>query len=275
MMTLTPQYDKAGIFRKGVLPYGDGPRCEAEYSAFSVSESPETAVYFPEPPEYRGRKPPETPFPDWPVLGSVAAGILNAVPNPENVLFCAFRTPDWNAGLTPWPARTPFGEPDYSGKGALTGEFLETALIPEAENRNGTIRKRYFAGYSLGGLFAVWILAEKNIFAGAAAVSPSLWYPGFREYILPRARDLTGDLYLSLGTLERRSRNKYLRPCSKNCDDLFRAALNRPGFRTIFENTPGGHFDHPEGRLFRGISFLLQTVHPEEAGLPRAFGKSG
>ncbi|WP_019001137.1 alpha/beta hydrolase-fold protein [Succinimonas amylolytica] len=262
-MSMTRHYDKPLFVRKGVLPYRDSIGPKAEYAVFSISDSPDTAVFYPEPPPPRSFRTPEPPFESWPVSGFIAkklrSPVQNLETNPDALMICSFRIPDWNSGLTPWPAPSPFGGPEFAGMAGETREFLEQRLIPEAEGRNSTVRKRYLAGYSLGGLFAIWFLMESSVFSGAAAISPSLWYPGFRDCILPRAGNLTGDIYLSLGTGECRSASMILNSCSTNCAAFFRAARNRPGFRTVFERTPGGHFNHPEERLYRGISFLLAT----------------
>jgi predicted alpha/beta superfamily hydrolase len=38
-------------------------------------------------------------------------------------------------------------------------------------------------GYSLAGLFALWASTRTDLFFGVAAASPSVWFPGFIDYM--------------------------------------------------------------------------------------------
>ena len=55
----------------------------------------------------------------------------------------------------------------------------------------------YIGGYSLAGLFALWTAYQTDIFKGVAA-SPSVWFPGFAEY-MKKNEIKTDTVYLSLG----------------------------------------------------------------------------
>ena len=57
-------------------------------------------------------------------------------------------------------------------------------------------RRRFLCGYSLAGLFALWAVYQTDFFAGTAAVSPSVWYPGWLGYA-EEHRALTPAVYLS------------------------------------------------------------------------------
>ena len=64
------------------------------------------------------------------------------------------------------------------------------------------------AGYSLGGLTALYALYQTDSFGWIASLSGSLWYDGFCEYMekeRPLRREV--NVYLSLGKKERLSRN--------------------------------------------------------------------
>ena len=64
----------------------------------------------------------------------------------------------------------------------------------------GAPRWRGIAGYSLAGLFAVYALYRTDVFARAASVSGSLWFPGFREYVFSHTPLCRPDcVYFSLG----------------------------------------------------------------------------
>ena len=44
-------------------------------------------------------------------------------------------------------------------------------------------RTYYIGGYSLAGLFSLWAAYQTDVFSGFAAASPSVWFPGFIEYM--------------------------------------------------------------------------------------------
>ena len=118
--------------------------------------------------------------------------------------FCliAVKAGDWNADLAPWKAPAVFGSEDF-GDGA--GETLKEVLKLCTENS----KDYYIGGYSLAGLFALWAACQTDRFAGVAAASPSIWFPGFVEY-LKENRPKCSAVYLSLGDKEEKVRNPVL-----------------------------------------------------------------
>ena len=111
-------------------------------------------------------------------------------------------------------------------------------------------------GYSLAGLFALWTGYETDRFAGVAAVSPSVWYPGWLDYIrtrTPKAKRI----YLSLGDREELAKNRVL----ASVGDCIRAqyALLEPNTATL-EWNPGNHFRDPWQRTARGFLWLLEQL---------------
>lgn len=166
----------------------------------------------------------------------------------------------WEDDLSPWPAPAAFlGQKDFGG-GAdgflrdLTEEIVPRllALLPAPPAFLG------LAGYSLAGLFTVWALTKTALFTRAASVSGSLWYPGLTEYLAahpPVGR--VEKIYFSLGDQESRTRNPLLRPVEEKTGEVancFRAM----GTETAFEMNPGNHFREPEGRLARGVAWLVR-----------------
>lgn len=128
---------------------------------------------------------------------------------------------DWDRDMAPWdsPAvfknATPFagGADDYLR--LLTGEILPAAerMLP------GPPRWRGIAGYSLAGLFAVYALCNTDAFSRAASVSGSLWFPGFREYVLSHAPLHQPDcVYFSLGDRESKTRNSVLQTVQESTE---------------------------------------------------------
>ena len=88
----------------------------------------------------------------------------------------AAKVGNWNKDLSPWKAPAVFGSEDF-GEGA--GDFLK-ALLPLCSDSE---KSYYIGGYSLAGLFALWAAHQTDAFEGVAAASPSMWFPGFTDYM--------------------------------------------------------------------------------------------
>ena len=114
----------------------------------------------------------------------------------------AVRVRDWNRDLTPWEAPPVFGKEGF-GNGA--GETLREIL----ELVGGEKKKIILGGYSLAGLFALWAGYRTDRFAGIAAASPSVWFPGFSDYMRENTMK-AGCVYLSLGDREEKTRNQVM-----------------------------------------------------------------
>ncbi len=116
--------------------------------------------------------------------------------------------------------------------------------------------KTYFiGGYSLAGLFALWAAYQTDLFAGAAAASPSLWFPGFADYMKEHALK-TSRVYLSLGDKEEKARN----PVTAAVGDRVRAAyslLKEQGAECVLEWNEGNHFKDADLRTARAFSWII------------------
>ncbi|MBR1457601.1 MAG: DUF4298 domain-containing protein [Oscillospiraceae bacterium] len=169
-------------------------------------------------------------------------------------LFAAVRVRDWDRELSPWAAPPVFGGEDFGGGAEETLSLLLEELLP-ALQRERAERFFYLGGYSLSGLFALWAACRAGRFTGIAAVSPSVWFPGFRAYISehpPRA----GRVYLSLGDREERTRN----PVMATVGDAIRAihaSLIAEGVPCVLEWNEGNHFREPTLRTAKGFARLL------------------
>ena len=114
----------------------------------------------------------------------------------------------------------------------------------------------YIGGYSLAGLFALWAAYQTDGFAGVAAASPSIWFPGFTEYMTSRSIH-TGRVYLTLGDREEKTRN----PVMSTVGDRIRAMndyLTSQGKVCTLEWNQGNHFKEPDLRMAKGFSFMLR-----------------
>ena len=76
----------------------------------------------------------------------------------------------------------------------------------------------------MAGLFALWAASQTNRFAGIVAASPSIWFPGFLEY-LKRQKIQSDCIYLSLGDKEEKTRNSVMAQVG-NCIQQAYAWLN-------------------------------------------------
>ena len=161
----------------------------------------------------------------------------------------AFRIRDWNRELSPWEAAPVFGK---EGFGAGAPETLAAVL-----ERCGEPGKRYYlGGYSLAGLFALWAAGQTDRFAGIAAASPSVWFPGLPEY-LEAHPPRTGRIYLSLGDREEKTRN----PVMAQVGDRIRRLHSRflaQGLDCALEWNPGSHFRDPALRTARAFAWVLE-----------------
>lgn len=167
---------------------------------------------------------------------------------------------DWNADLSPWPAKACFrGGEDFAGRGPERLRWLGEA-VPVAEEGIADA-PRAILGYSLAGLFALWAAAERNeLFDAAASVSGSLWYDDFAGYIAARAHLFAGKAaYLSLGDREAKTRNARL-ACVQEAAETARDVLCAAGARAVFELNPGNHFNDPTGRCARAVEWLKEAM---------------
>ena len=164
--------------------------------------------------------------------------------------FCliALRIDNWNAELSPWSAPAVFGREGFGNGAADTlGKVLKYCTAPN--------KTYYLGGYSLAGLFALWAACQTDVFRGAAAASPSVWFPGFVDYL--RENPIrSGSVYLSLGDREEKTRNPVMATvgeCIRETQDL----LSAQGVDTVLEWNRGNHFQDADLRTARAFAWLL------------------
>ena len=166
----------------------------------------------------------------------------------KDFLLAAFQVHDWNKDLSPWKAPAVFGREDF-GEGA--GDTLSKILNYCTDKT----KKYYIGGYSLAGLFALWAVTRTDVFQGAACASPSLWFPGFEEYVQDH-EILTENVYLSLGDREEKARN----PVMATVGDRVRAMhalLSDRKVHCTLEWNEGNHFKDSELRSAKAFSWVL------------------
>ena len=169
--------------------------------------------------------------------------------------FClkAVKVDNWNKDLSPWPAPAVFGRDDFGAGAEETLAYLLTEAVPHKIN---SPQKVYIGGYSLAGLFALWAGYQTDAFSGIAAASPSIWFPGFTEYM--KENELHAHaVHLSLGDREERTRN----PVMARVGDAIREAyahLQETGVDCVLEWNKGNHFKEPDLRTARAFAWVMK-----------------
>ena len=170
----------------------------------------------------------------------------------QNFCLKAVRVNSWNTDLSPWPAPAVFGDEDFGEGASRTLEILLREIIPEILSEN---EKIYLGGYSLAGLFALWAGYQTDFFEGIAAASPSIWFPGFTDYM--RANTFrAGAVYLSLGDREERTKNPFMSQVGNAIRDGY-AVLRNAGINCTLEWNKGNHFKDPDLRTAKAFAWLM------------------
>lgn len=166
---------------------------------------------------------------------------------------------DWNHDMAPWdsPAAFKNGEPFTGGADGYLRLLVEE-IIPRAEKElAGPPAWRGIVGYSLAGLFALYTIYQTDVFSRVGCMSGSLWFPGFKEYVLSHEPKRWPDcIYFSLGDREAKTRNPILKTVQENTEEIQTFYQNK-GIDTVFQLNPGNHFVQGIERTAAGIQWLL------------------
>lgn len=187
--------------------------------------------------------------------------MIKALSHGKPFTLVAFLVDDWNEELSPWNAPAVFGREDFGSGAGKTLSFITEHLLPEL-NRSyaSTEKKRIFiGGYSLSGLFALWVAHQTDIFSGVAAVSPSVWFPGWIQYTESHNIQ-TPNVYLSLGNKEEKTRNETMATVGENIRRQYELLINtKTVSKCELEWNSGNHFADPERRTAKGFAWLLNA----------------
>ena len=160
----------------------------------------------------------------------------------------AVKVDNWNVDLSPWKAPAVFGKEDFGGGAEDT--LAEILKLCSDESKT-----YYIGGYSLAGLFALWAAYRTDVFKGVAAASPSMWFPGFADY-MKEHEIKTGSVYLSLGDKEEKARNPVMATVGDRIREAY-AMLSGSGVKCTLEWNEGNHFKDADIRTAKAFSWVI------------------
>lgn len=175
----------------------------------------------------------------------------------EDFCLVAIKVDDWNDSLAPWKAPAAFGDGEFGGRAEDTlKELIDIINAEVLQGRDISEVNLYIGGYSLSGLFALWSVYQTDIFKGVAAVSASVWFPGFYDYISNNTIHARS-VYLSLGKKEEKTRNTLMASVGNVMRDIY--SLLSLEIDAIIEWNDGNHFKEPDLRMAKGFSWLINS----------------
>ena len=177
----------------------------------------------------------------------------------RNFSLVAFKIEDWNSELTPWEMPLLRGKGNFGDGAIRTLEFIKNDLIPalsECINTGNNGIKYILGGYSLAGLFSLWSGYQTDVFEGIAAVSPSVWYKKWIEYV-EAEKPLSEKIYLSLGDTEEKTKHQILSKIGDNIRKQHEILENSGNVKTVLEWNEGNHFKNPDIRTAKGFLWVM------------------
>ena len=164
--------------------------------------------------------------------------------------FCliAIKVQNWNADLSPWSAPAVFGKEDF-------GDGAAETLVEVLKNCDDRDKNYILGGYSLAGLFALWAAYQTDAFTAVAAASPSVWFPGFLDYMKANAIHASS-VYLSLGDREEKARNPVMASVGERIREVH-GLLKEQGVNTILEWNQGNHFKDADFRTAKAFAWVM------------------
>ena len=163
----------------------------------------------------------------------------------------AVKVRNWNADLAPWKAPAVFGKEGF-------GDGAADTLAEVLKLCTGRDKRHIIGGYSLAGLFALWAAYQTDVFAAVAAASPSVWFPGFLDYMKER-RPQAGSVYLSLGDKEEKTRNPVMAAVGTRIREAHEL-LKEQGIETVLEWNPGNHFKDADIRTAKAFARAMRRT---------------
>ena len=179
---------------------------------------------------------------------------------PASFIFVAFLVERWNQELSPWDAPPVFGQGRFGDGAGETLQFISEKLIPFVTEQyvSGSDLPVILGGYSLAGLFALWSACQTEEFSAAAAVSPSVWFPGWSAYAKEN-KFRTDRIYLSLGKKEEKTRNKIMATVGECIREQYKGLIE-DGIVSVLEWNEGNHFQESDLRCAKGFIWCVRNI---------------
>ena len=165
--------------------------------------------------------------------------------------FIAIKVNSWNHDLSPWNASAVLGSEGF-GDGA---EHTLKEVLQLCTDSNKTY---CIGGYSMAGLFALWAACKTDRFAAIASASPSIWFPGFLNY-MKQQKIQSNCIYLSLGNKEEKTRNSVMAQVGDCIREAY-AWFNEEGIQCTLEWNQGGHFKEPHVRTAKAFAWIMKNI---------------
>lgn len=175
------------------------------------------------------------------------------------LVMVAFTITDWERELAPWQDPALSRAKDVGECAGETLHYVADKLIPSIKHDYGEL-PIVLGGYSLAGLFALWASHECSLFSAVAAVSPSVWIAGWRDFA-SQHRVKASDVYLSLGNREERTRNKAFARVGANIryeHELLQQSLGAE--HCTLEWNTGNHFADNALRTAKGFVWCINHI---------------
>ena len=174
--------------------------------------------------------------------------------------FAVIGNVDWDADMSPW-AISPISKNDTpcsGGADAYLKQFSSVILPYILKELPSRPKYLALAGYSLAGLFAIYVMYKTNLFARIASASGSFWYPDFKKFVIAnKPFKVPEKIYFSLGDKEAKTHNAFLKSVEENTRFL-KNHFSQAGIKTTFELNVGNHFQDTTNRMAKGIAWILK-----------------
>ena len=163
---------------------------------------------------------------------------------------------DWERELTPWKAPG-LKAGEFAGRAQSFLDILKGDIMVNVESSLRISRpKRFIAGVSLSGLFALWASCRTHLFEGVASVSGSFWYDKFTEWFIAQEYS-SSRYYFSLGEKEKDGKNLRLAAVEEETAKIM-STLQANEKEVIFEYNEGNHFGPLIERIEKAIINIMQ-----------------
>lgn len=177
----------------------------------------------------------------------------------ESFTLFVYECDDWFSDFSPWSFDAGFQK--FGDGGPALRDWIVNEAIPYADAGFPRNNGYAAAGYSLAGLFALWVYYDTGIFNGVACCSGSLWFEGWDKYADGAKGPDNGVVYMSLGGKEPGSGNALTASIGVQYHKQKKRIEKDSKLRAFnFVTNSGGHFSDPNGRVLKGLKWLVDEL---------------